>query len=202
MKIFLSGWNLCRIRAIDMTQWPNGQGVSDHSILGNWTSILVRVQAGSTWSPWPSAFFLKWEIGDAAGCPYLVGWAHLARDLCYLILLIKRKEKVKLCPRQRRGLVEHCRPGKLPWQDVVKGAWCSGITSASHAEGPGLKSQCVHCFALGSVRIMADLCQEGLSWKSFFQSCSQVGAQSPWSWSLTKAYIKKPDVQILCYDKQ
>ena len=24
------------------------------------------------------------------------------------------------------------------------GAWCSGITSASHAEGPGLKSQCVH----------------------------------------------------------
>ena len=24
------------------------------------------------------------------------------------------------------------------------GAWCSGITSASHAEGPGFKSQCVH----------------------------------------------------------
>ena len=28
---------------------------------------------------------------------------------------------------------------KLP-----SGAWCSGITSASHAEGPGFKSQCVH----------------------------------------------------------
>ncbi len=27
---------------------------------------------------------------------------------------------------------------------VPKGAWCSGITSASHAEGPGFKSQCVH----------------------------------------------------------
>ena len=26
----------------------------------------------------------------------------------------------------------------------VKGTWCSGITSASHAEGPGFKSQCVH----------------------------------------------------------
>jgi hypothetical protein len=25
-----------------------------------------------------------------------------------------------------------------------KGTWCSGITSASHAEGPGFKSQCVH----------------------------------------------------------
>ena len=28
--------------------------------------------------------------------------------------------------------------------DQNKGTWCSGITSASHAEGPGLKSQCVH----------------------------------------------------------
>ena len=26
---------------------------------------------------------------------------------------------------------------------VIKGTWCSGITSASHAEGPGFKSQCV-----------------------------------------------------------
>ena len=25
-----------------------------------------------------------------------------------------------------------------------KGAWCGGITSASHAEGPGFKSHCVH----------------------------------------------------------
>ena len=25
-----------------------------------------------------------------------------------------------------------------------RGTWCSGITSASHAEGPGFKSQCVH----------------------------------------------------------
>ena len=28
---------------------------------------------------------------------------------------------------------------KLAW-----GIWCSGITSASHAEGPGLNPQCVH----------------------------------------------------------
>ena len=27
---------------------------------------------------------------------------------------------------------------------ALKGPWCSGITSAPHAEGPGLKSQCVH----------------------------------------------------------
>ena len=31
-------------------------------------------------------------------------------------------------------------------QDKIhaQGTWCSGITSASHAEGPGFKSQCVH----------------------------------------------------------
>ena len=27
---------------------------------------------------------------------------------------------------------------------LLRGTWCSGITSAPHAEGPGLKSQCVH----------------------------------------------------------
>jgi hypothetical protein len=29
-------------------------------------------------------------------------------------------------------------------QWCLQGTWCSGITSASHAEGPGFKSQCVH----------------------------------------------------------
>ena len=29
-------------------------------------------------------------------------------------------------------------------QQSQMGTWCSGITSASHAEGPGFKSQCVH----------------------------------------------------------
>ena len=31
---------------------------------------------------------------------------------------------------------------------TAKGTWCSGITSASHAEGPGFKSQCVHSCSL------------------------------------------------------
>ena len=34
------------------------------------------------------------------------------------------------------------------------GSWCSGITSASHAEGPGFKSQWVH-FAGGKTSIVA-----------------------------------------------
>ena len=35
---------------------------------------------------------------------------------------------------------------------IIRGTWCSGITSASHAEGPGLKSQCfqkLHCRVVG-----------------------------------------------------
>ena len=31
---------------------------------------------------------------------------------------------------------------------LLKGTWCSGITSASHAEGPGFKSQCVHILSM------------------------------------------------------
>ena len=36
--------------------------------------------------------------------------------------------------------------------DFQLGSWCSGITSASHAEGPGFKSQWVHfCRKVGEV---------------------------------------------------
>ena len=37
-----------------------------------------------------------------------------------------------------RGRMQEC------CAPAPRGTWCSGITSASHAEGPGLKSQCVH----------------------------------------------------------
>ena len=29
-------------------------------------------------------------------------------------------------------------------RSCLSGTWCSGITSASHAEGPGFNPQCVH----------------------------------------------------------
>jgi hypothetical protein len=47
----------------------------------------------------------------------------------------------------------------LPSNDL-KGTWCSGITSAPHAEGPGFKSQCVHSFQFepsACVRAAGDL---------------------------------------------
>ena len=34
--------------------------------------------------------------------------------------------------------------GRTVMLPMQMGTWCSGITSASHAEGPGFKSQCVH----------------------------------------------------------
>ena len=40
---------------------------------------------------------------------------------------------------------------------LASGTWCSGITSASHAEGPGFKSQCVHfscCVRLAPSRFL------------------------------------------------
>ena len=37
-----------------------------------------------------------------------------------------------------RGRMQEC------CAPAPRGTWCSGITSASHAEGPGFKSQCVH----------------------------------------------------------
>ena len=47
-------------------------------------------------------------------------------------------------------------------RQIATGTWCSGITSASHAEGPGFKSQCVHscaavlqCTLLGPSRARA-----------------------------------------------
>ena len=62
------------------------------------------------------------------------------------------------CPAKRRpalssqGLTvanacvacKHADPQGAP---TFKGTWCSGITSASHVEGPGLNPQCVHSTA-------------------------------------------------------
>ena len=52
-----------------------------------------------------------------------------------------------------RAIIRKCRPKATSSlrhitlaRSPSRGAWCSGITSASHAEGPGFKSQCVHLF--------------------------------------------------------
>ena len=45
-------------------------------------------------------------------------------------------------PCRRRSKIQDCLDVQVVQES--SGTWCSGITSASHAEGPGFKSQCVH----------------------------------------------------------
>ena len=40
------------------------------------------------------------------------------------------------------------------------GTWCSGITSASHAEGPGFKSQCVHFLCIPCIYLVELQCYD------------------------------------------
>ena len=47
-----------------------------------------------------------------------------------------------------RNNLRNIRSGKKTDYGLINGTWCSGITSASHAEGPGFKSQWVQCFAV------------------------------------------------------
>ena len=63
--------------------------------------------------------------------PYPLG--HRALDACQ-VLGDNESCKQALARHGWYPLRAHC----------CKGTWCSGITSASHAEGPGFKSQCVH----------------------------------------------------------
>ena len=48
-------------------------------------------------------------------------------------------------PSLIRGLTGSATDGVIRYDLWSGGTWCSGITSASHAEGPGFKSRCVHC---------------------------------------------------------
>jgi hypothetical protein len=60
---------------------------------------------------------------------------------------------------------------------VTWGTWCSGITSASHAEGPGFKSQCVHM--LGSLRPVArrrDHWPRGVTASTLYSESSDRGS--------------------------
>ena len=50
------------------------------------------------------------------------------------------------------------------------GQWCSGITSAPHAEGPGLKSQCVHWRSMSAAAAAAEI-QRKLLRPCFALSC-------------------------------
>ena len=60
-------------------------------------------------------------------------WTELPHGVWHWVL--QPSPSIAAVLRQRLG-----RPNSFQQM----GTWCSGITSASHAEGPGFKSQCVH----------------------------------------------------------
>ena len=64
-------------------------------------------------------------------------------ELCWLALKVATQSGFCNAHGQRWCDVFNC--SLLSREILLLGAWCSGITSASHAEGPGLNPQCVHC---------------------------------------------------------
>jgi hypothetical protein len=97
-----------------------------------------RVQASSLWFPAPASAGLWGPPGRVWGPLGAVGalWELLGTSY--------DRKAIASC---------HAFP-KPPWRLSFQwGTWCSGITSASHAEGPWFKSQCVH--VLESLRPVA-----------------------------------------------
>ena len=82
---------------------------------------------------------------------------------------------------------------------AVKGTWCSGITSASHAEGPGFKSQCVHLSrSLAPVRV--DATAMPARWCALLRLLPDVGVQllatcnasvTPEGWASPKDHLPR-----------
>ena len=64
--------------------------------------------------------------------------------LCFCSLLHAVVACRTVCQRSRdrQKPAKNANQTPLPWGHM--GTWCSGITSASHAEGPGFNPQCVH----------------------------------------------------------
>ena len=69
-------------------------------------------------------------------------------NACMLLVPSKFGELFGECLWLAYGVRHRIVPSAMVWENsaaIPMGTWCSGITSASHAEGPGFKSQCVHC---------------------------------------------------------
>ena len=84
--------------------------------------------------------------GRIAGAEGAKGWPWLRSGFWRTFL-----GRAARGPWKEQSAPEVCKP--LVWAKPYMGTWCSGITSAPHAEGPEFKSQCVHasveCEALG-----------------------------------------------------
>ena len=82
----------------------------------------------------------------------------------------------------------HCTPPLCDKLGLVafgaEGTWCSGITSASHAEDPGFNPQCVHIFSFCSC--LCALCCPCFSQRHHFTSYFARPPPPPPSWLGTR----------------
>ena len=80
---------------------------------------------------------------------------------------------------------------------LLKGTWCSGITSAPHAEGPGLKPQCAHVQekrSPGTQRCWVFL----LSSQAFLAAARAVlGIEPRTSRTLSENHATRPNSQLM-----
>ena len=72
--------------------------------------------------------------------------------------------------------------GECSKEHLTRGTWCSGITSASHAEGPGFKSQCVHLSKFCSAIFPYVSCAD-----ASFKITSDIGVSRTMNTCLTSA---------------
>ena len=109
------------------------------------------------WLPWSSPLCLCFSIfvrkSDLRRPKIFTGfWPkgpalfHSAKAPAFqrcLVFCVKSREYLLRSPgTQRCWVCSVQRRDTIP--SLLKGTWCSGITSAPHAEGPGLNPQCVH----------------------------------------------------------
>ena len=80
--------------------------------------------------PWPRYF----PVSAVAHCTKHKAWQRIR----------KREKRSKWC--SLKVVTRYPSHTIASW-----GTWCSGIASASHAEGPGFKSQCVHLSRMACV---------------------------------------------------
>ena len=109
-----------------------------------------RSVAAETQSTWPRGPMDKASAYGAGDCRFESCRGHCSKQGCGALQVCVRP----CMPMHACRYADHQEIiFATPTPHSLKGTWCSGITSAPHAEGPGFKSQCVHAYQLISPHV-------------------------------------------------
>ena len=142
--VILNCCDLCICKdSLDIAAPFGGKGMAFHPLstncvfATNWLAAAASL-FGPTFGDWRI-----WCFADFPECK--------APDTCAATHMPPSLQTSAYRPRRAdHGFVCTNSSGHFQTASVHVGTWCSGITSASHAEGPGFKSQCVH-FAVSTI---------------------------------------------------